>query len=349
MQNGNPVVMAVPFGAHIDVNDSIDATLAAKNIPFSLLRQTNGWASEVAPVLGRLYGSVQTSNFSVQASQDRRSLLVNAINAGESLYGLLATVLTSSTYIFRAERLNVGESNIDANSELAPDAGNLPSVLLQLPRNASAYQVFIERVREVFPTIYSVAATPISSNRARISVTMNHSVSGIRRPGIEIPLADCGTGLSQVLALLYVAITAPASRIIVIDEPNSFLHPGAAKKVLTILRSYDHQYIISTHSAEIIRTLEPEYVHLIEWNGVSSAFQTMDSGLIADQRRMLTELGVRLSDIFGSDNVLWVEGQTEAVCFPLLMEFLKIVAPATAIVPLIATGDLEAVSKGLSD
>ena len=193
-----------------------------------------------------------------------------------------------------------------------------------------------------FRTIFNVAARPIASNRAKIFVSMNHPTAGSPRPRVEIALGDSGTGVSQVLALLYVAVTAPAPRTIVIDEPNSFLHPGAARKLLSILRSFQHQYVITTHSSDIIRTLEPDFVHLVEWNGLSAQFRTMDRNSIADQRRILNELGVRLSDVFGADNILWVEGPTEQQCFPLLLEHLRIPAPATSIVSVIAPSDFEA-------
>jgi len=58
---------------------------------------------------------------------------------------------------------------------------------------------------------------------------------------------------------------------------------------------------------------------------------------------MMADLGVRLSDVFGVDNVLWVEGQTEERCFPLIVEkILKKPLLGTAILGVRQTGDLEA-------
>ena len=33
----------------------------------------------------------------------------------------------------------------------------------------------------------------------------------------------------------------------------------------------------------------------------------------------LAEIGKRLSDVFGAENILWVEGQTEEQCYPLII------------------------------
>lgn len=48
---------------------------------------------------------------------------------------------------------------------------------------------------------------------------------------------------------------------IVIDEPQSYLHPGAAKKLIEILQEFpQHQYFIATHSAEIIAAANPSTI-----------------------------------------------------------------------------------------
>lgn len=164
----------------------------------------------------------------------------------------------------------------------------------------------------------------------------------IWRPGVSIPLADSGTGISQVLAILYVVVTARTPRILVIDEPNTFLHPGAVRKLFSILKELDHQYIITTHSSDIIRTIKPEVIHLVKWTGRESVIETLDGEDINDIRRILQELGVRLSDVFGADSVLWVEGPTEEICFPILLEHSgHPLSAATAVVAMVNTGDLE--------
>jgi hypothetical protein len=56
----------------------------------------------------------------------------------------------------------------------------------------------------------------------------------------------------------------------------------------------------------------------------------------------LSEIGVRLSDVFGADNVLWVEGTTEEVCFPLILRRIaNRPILGTTILGVRRTGDLE--------
>jgi hypothetical protein len=131
--------------------------------------------------------------------------------------------------------------------------------------------------------------------------------------------------------------------VIVIDEPNSFLHPGAAKKLIQILRQYEqHQYVLATHSADLISTAKPEVVHLVRWEDGQSKAESIDARKVEDLRNVLTEIGVSFSDLFGYDRAIWVEGPTEEICFPLIMEkLLKRVELGLIFVAVRNTGDFE--------
>jgi hypothetical protein len=159
-----------------------------------------------------------------------------------------------------------------------------------------------------------------------------------------IPLADCGTGVGQVLAILSIVVASKYSRTIIIDEPQSFLHPGAVRKLIDVLKQYpQHQYIISTHSPQLLTTANPATITLItKERGKPSLLKSISPSEQNDLTLCLEELGARLSDVFGADQVLWVEGKTEAKCFPLIVEkLLNRPLLGTAIVHVDSTGNLE--------
>src|SRR5262249_44633842 len=59
-------------------------------------------------------------------------------------------------------------------------------------------------------------------------------------------------------------------------------------------------------------------------------------------RSFLLEIGARLSDVFGADNILWVEGSTEEQCFPMILTMIaKHPLLGTAIIGVINTGDFD--------
>jgi hypothetical protein len=158
---------------------------------------------------------------------------------------------------------------------------------------------------------------------------------------LTMRLEESGTGVGQVLAILYVVMTLP-STVIVIDEPNSFLHPGASKKLIQILRRYPHQYVFATHSPEIIKASELSTLHLVSWSGTESKVTNLTGESVQHLRLLLEDLGVTLADVFGADAVVWVEGVTEQECFPKLIRHARGRMPlGVTILAVRNTGDFE--------
>ena len=218
-------------------------------------------------------------------------------------------------------------------------------MLHQLQANPSRWQRFVAHVTQVFPAITTVTTPPAPNGNKQLTICIWQVDVELQREDLAIRLSDCGTGVGQVLAILYVAMTRKDS-VVVIDELNSFLHPGAAKKLIEILKQYrDNQYVISTHSADLIGAIEPEVIHQICWNSDlgQSIVDQVDRDNLDQMADIMADLGIRLSDVFGADQVIWVEGQTETSCFPISAHHASIPVPVgTLFVRVRATGDFDA-------
>ncbi|NES22407.1 MAG: ATP-binding protein [Symploca sp. SIO3E6] len=244
-------------------------------------------------------------------------------------------------YRFYAERLNVGCCPFGDSSVLKPDASNLPEVLNALQgSNPERFNRFNQYVSVIFPQVTRIA---ILTSNSMFEIRVWSVDPKTERDDLSFPLSACGTGIGQVLAILYIVLTSNEPRTIIIDEPQSFLHPGAAKKLIGILREFpQHQYFIATHSPMIIAAANPSTIVKLGYEDGETKTSVMNSEDINEQRSLLTELGVSLSDIFGADNILWVEGATEQECFPLILE--KVANKplrGTQIIAMKNTGDLE--------
>ncbi len=149
--------------------------------------------------------------------------------------------------------------------------------------------------------------------------------------------------------MLYVVLTSEYPRTIMIDEPQSFLNPGAVRKLIEILKQYaQHQFIITTHSPEVVSVVNPQALFLLRKVEAETMIEPLDSAEAQDQKLLLSEVGARLSDVFGADNILWVEGATEEQSFPLIVEkVLRRPLQGTKILGVIQTGDFESKHSGL--
>src|SRR6476469_6489800 len=242
----------------------------------------------------------------------------------------------------------VGQCSIGNDENLNSSASNLAEVihLLESPSKKKLYESFNQHVSTMFPQ-FEWVSTKILSKQTRqppdlkILLWPTKSLES-GREDLAFSLSDCGTGTGQVLAILYAVLASPEHRPIIFDEPQSYLHPGAAKKLIQILKEFpQHQYFIATHSAEIIAAANPSTIVKLRYEDGETQASTMNAGDIREQRSLLAELGVSLSDVFGADSILWVEGPTEEQCFPLILEKLAPkLSTGTKIVSIKNTGDL---------
>ncbi len=265
----------------------------------------------------------------------------------ENLAQIAGHGLDVHIFVFDPERLNIDNSPPGSGQTLASNASNLPTVLQEMEANPARWQLFKQHVTEIFPSITSVTIPPSTDVGGHVTISIWQVDTATMRDDLATRLKDCGTGIGQVLAILYVAMTR-VGNLIVIDEPNSFLHPGASRKLIEILKLYDkNQYVISTHSADLISAIQPEIIHRVHWDGDNgeSRVEQVDLANLDEMSGILDDLGVRLSDVFGADQVIWVEGQTEAKCFPILARQVAPPPPSgTVFAHVRATGDFESKS-----
>jgi predicted ATPase len=236
-------------------------------------------------------------------------------NNNDSMYLELGRFVSQSVYSFQAQRLLLASCKFGDRAILMPNAENLAEVLNRMQgRQPESFTRFNSLVRRVFPSIRYVTVQPSADN---LEILVWSADVAADRDDLAIELAESGTGIGQVLAMLYIIVTSESPRTIIIDEPNIFLHPGAIRQLIEIMRAdpVEHQYIVTTHSPEIIRATNAERVYSVERLDEQSYIRPIISGDITSFRRTLLEVGARISDLFGADHILWVRAQPRRNAF----------------------------------
>jgi hypothetical protein len=264
-----------------------------------------------------------------------------ASSDNDNFFVAVGRLLIESIYSFRAERLSLASYQYGDSPTLLSDARNLAVVLNILQGQHQRFERFNSLVNRVFPSIRRISVRPRSVN---FEIMIWNADAPADRDDLAIELAESGTGIGQVLAMLYIIVTSKSPRIIVIDEPNIFLHPGAIRQLVEIMREdrTGHQYVITTHSPDIIRATETERLYVVERREEESHVTRISPDDVGNFRRALLEVGARLSDLFGADNIIWVEGSTEEECFPKIMRASSGFKPGgLAVIAVRATGDFD--------
>jgi predicted ATP-dependent endonuclease of OLD family len=237
----------------------------------------------------------------------------------ESMGKKLFDIFVSRSYRFKAERLNIGICKFENNNQLKSDASNLAEVLSILPgKKPGTFSEFNKKVSSILDEIKHISVVLRDNSEVEIKVWMTEELN---RDDLSFPLSSCGSGVGQVLAIVYILVCSEEPRTLIIDEPQSFLHPGAAKKLIETIKQFpQHQYFIATHSPDIITTADPSNIIKLKYENCQTTASVIDAKNIEWQKEILIELGFSLSDFFGTDNILWVEGKTEQICFPIILE-----------------------------
>jgi energy-coupling factor transporter ATP-binding protein EcfA2 len=129
-----------------------------------------------------------------------------------------------------------------------------------------------------------------------------------------VPATACGLGLQDLLVILYFAL-APNADILLIEEPESHLHPAMQHKLLSFLRERTNkQYFLTTHSNVFANKAFVDRVFFTTFDGVISVTDETSRASI------LEDLGYSVTDNLLSDLVILVEGPTDK---PVIEEFLR--------------------------
>jgi predicted ATPase len=142
----------------------------------------------------------------------------------------------------------------------------------------------------------------------------NSLVLRFRNPNKKWASAEeCGLGLQDLLVILFAAISN-SDALILLEEPESHIHPEMQRRMLAYMRSEtSNQYFLTTHSNIF---LDGSYVDKV--------FATSYAGQIAisdetTRAFLLSDLGYQVTDNLVSDAVVLVEGPKDV---PVLSEFL---------------------------
>ncbi len=258
----------------------------------------------------------------------------------DTLYGNLA----DRTYRFASDRAVAPISTHNLNGHaLLPDCSNLAFCMNHLQTtNRELFDQLNSLLHRIFPLIHWVGAPPNGSNQFELKV---HTVpSREKRADLAVSISEVGSGVFNALAMLYVALTAQSQQFLLLEEPNSFLHPRALRELLAILAEVgsQHQFFITTHSSDVLRSIKASSVTLLKNDGCVTTIEQTAGRKLTEFRAGLIDLGIRLTDLHGCDSVLWVEGETEEAIFPsLLRHFHAAEAEGIAVLPLHSTGDFE--------
>ncbi|MET4677711.1 MULTISPECIES: ATP-dependent nuclease [unclassified Luteibacter] len=186
-------------------------------------------------------------------------------------------------------------------------------------------------------------------------------VSGERRRFDQM-----GTGAQRAIQMALIRLLADmrhgaargiARRLLLIDEPELFLHPQAVRTVREALKTLSaggFQVVLSTHSPLMIsRDNAPDTVIVHRAQAGTAVKRPLREAVVEaveagpDQARTLFMLG-NVADIYFADKVIVCEGKTDQRLIPLIYEKVHGRRPELDHVCLVSLGGASGIIKGMA-
>jgi energy-coupling factor transporter ATP-binding protein EcfA2 len=130
---------------------------------------------------------------------------------------------------------------------------------------------------------------------------------------LRFPIQYSGGGHQTALNLLH-ALMDPTP-VIAFEEPDVHMHPSLTREFFQILKSFadEKQIFVATHSTVMVDQSNISSTFIVKREDQDGVKRTTIEAIKArdELRSLLLELGVRPSDIFFADAIIFVEGRSD--------------------------------------
>lgn len=185
----------------------------------------------------------------------------------------------------------------DSGTRLKRNGSNAASVLRELRRNS---QKDYERLCELLATIADGIAG-VSSKKLGNMLTLHFTQEWEESRTLGFNAFSMSDGTLRALGILLAVFQAPSPALVVIEEPEATIHPGALGTLLDVLRHAvkNTQLIVTTHSPDVLDAewIEDRHIRIVEWR----AGATRIAPLAESSREALRERLMSAGELLRAD------------------------------------------------
>lgn len=229
------------------------------------------------------------------------------------LQGLSQLLQQSFVMIYAARNYVAPSTRIGDRTQIIPP--NITGELAQIGQSLDRPQ--LDRWGEIEEFTKKVALTIEDLRVIAGQVTVRES--GINE---RFPIALVGGGHQELVTIMHQF--GAGAKVFGIEEPEIHLHPELARRLFSSFKeiSRDKQIFIATHSTVFMDHADLGNTWIVRREvRKTSVTRVKESD---DLKGLFYELGVRASDIFFSNGVVFVEGESDKVVIPILAQKLGI-------------------------
>jgi hypothetical protein len=215
------------------------------------------------------------------------------------------------------------ESELAAPDESAFDGGAVLSRLLGYANPSREFGV-VDGSKEKLRAIEDTMSWLLDCNVHLTPLPVERDVE-VTVAGKHVGLQRLGAGLEQLLVFAVAFVEYPDG-LLLVEEPESHLHPSLQRRVLQRLLDRVGPSVITTHSNHLLDVRNERIVYYRTFHRAGEPPHAGVERISGDRKYdFLWDLGVRPSSIFEANTVVWVEGPSDAI---LLRAWLSLMSEA---------------------
>lgn len=213
----------------------------------------------------RSEGTWRSSEKSLDPALESRSLSLPVV-AGDTRFAAVWRFL-SEMQVYRIEPSVLREmQDPDGGGRLRTDGSNATSVLREIRRESpDNWQSICDLLETIVPDTIDVKPKKLG-NKLGLEFTQKWTTSSL----VKFEAYNMSDGTLRALGLLAAVFQRPAPSVLVIEEPEATIHPGALGSVLDLLRHAGRftQTVVTTHSPDILDAswIEDRHLRVISWD-----------------------------------------------------------------------------------
>jgi predicted ATPase len=159
----------------------------------------------------------------------------------------------------------------DGGTRLKYDGSNAASVLQEIKRQNDEDCVLLNKfLSKIVPTVESV--DPLQhGKKLTLKFTQSWLEEAKRNRRITFEAFSMSEGTLRAVGVLLAIFQHPTPSLLVIEEPESTIHPGAIESIMDAIKFATSrvQVVVTTHSPDVLdqKWVSPDSIRVVEWSG----------------------------------------------------------------------------------
>lgn len=205
------------------------------------------------------------------------ALLALPLVGGEARFAPILKTLAA----LRAYRIEPGKlremQDPDSGVILRPDGANAASVLQEIGRQSPGD---IERIGQILATIVP-NTRKVQTTKHGNKLSLKFTQEWGERKRLNFEAFNMSDGTLRALGLLLAVYQRPTPSLMVIEEPEATIHPGAVGAILDVLRhaTKKMQIVVTTHSPEVLDAtwIKDDDLRIVTWQEGATRITSVSS------------------------------------------------------------------------